>query len=243
MSVDFEGDSMGLYPNDKRIRIISGHFGSGKTEFSINYAMELKKHFPKVAAVDLDIINMYFRLREQDDFFTKEGIEHFSSSIPIANAIDLPALDANILKPLADESYQVVVDLGGNPKGSLPLGRYREILAARDYDNFFVINRYRPETSTVDDVIRFIQEIEAHSNTKVTGLINTTNMLKQTTADDVLFGMELVEEVSEKTGLPIVYIAALENVCEELKSSSKLTDEMKEKLFSLNLYFRKGWML
>lgn len=234
---------MVLDPNDKRIRIISGHFGSGKTEFSMNYILELKKHFPKVAAIDLDIINMYFRLREQIDFLEEQGVENFSSSLPRANAFDLPALDAGILVPLADDSYQTVVDLGGNPKGSLPLGRYREVLKPGEYDHFFVINRNRPETSTVDDTVQFLREIEAYSQTKVTGIINTTNMLKETTIDDIFYGQELVEEVSEKTGLPIKYIAAIKNVAQELKESDKLSEDMKSKIFPLELYFRKQWML
>nr|WP_072537170.1 ATP-binding protein [Anaerococcus mediterraneensis] len=234
---------MVLNPNDKRIRIVSGHFGSGKTEFSINYILELKKHFEKVAAIDLDIINMYFRLREQIDFLEEEGVSNFSSSLPRANAFDLPALDSKIMVSLADETYQTVVDLGGNPKGSLPLGRYREILETKDYDHFFVINRNRPETATVDDTIRFLREIEDYSKTRVTGLINTTNMLKETTVDDVLFGQELVEKVSEKTSLPIKYIVAIKDVAEELKNSDRLDENMKDKIFPINLYFREQWML
>lgn len=234
---------MVLNPNDKRIRIVSGHFGSGKTEFSINYILELKKHFEKVAAIDLDIINMYFRLREQIDFLEEEGVSNFSSSLPRANAFDLPALDSKIMLSLADDSYQTVVDLGGNPKGSLPLGRYKEILETKDYDHFFVINRNRPETATVDDTIRFLREIEDYSKTKVTGLINTTNMLKETTVDDILFGQELVEKVSEKTSLPIKYIVAIKDVADELKNSDRLDENMKEKIFPINLYFREQWML
>lgn len=234
---------MVLNPNDKRIRIVSGHFGSGKTEFSINYILELKKHFEKVAAIDLDIINMYFRLREQIDFLEEEGVSNFSSSLPRANAFDLPALDSKIMVSLADETYQTVVDLGGNPKGSLPLGRYKEILETKDYDHFFVINRNRPETATVDDTIRFLREIEDYSKTRVTGLINTTNMLKETTVDDVLFGQELVEKVSEKTSLPIKYIVAIKDVAEELKNSDRLDENMKDKIFPINLYFREQWML
>ena len=234
---------MVLNPNDKRIRIVSGHFGSGKTEFSINYILELKKHFEKVAAIDLDIINMYFRLREQIDFLEEEGVSNFSSSLPRANAFDLPALDSKIMLSLADDSYQTVVDLGGNPKGSLPLGRYKEILETKDYDHFFVINRNRPETATVDDTIRFLREIEDYSKTKVTGLINTTNMLKETTVEDILFGQELVEKVSEKTSLPIKYIVAIKDVAEELKNSDRLDENMKDKIFPINLFFREQWML
>ena len=50
---------------DKRIRIIIGHYGSGKSEFSINYAVKLAEMGRKVTLADIDIVNMYFRSREK----------------------------------------------------------------------------------------------------------------------------------------------------------------------------------
>ena len=52
---------------DKRIKIVIGHYGSGKTEFSVNYALKLKSLGEKVALVDLDVVNLYFRSREKAD--------------------------------------------------------------------------------------------------------------------------------------------------------------------------------
>ncbi len=225
--------------SDKRIKLITGHFGSGKTEFSINYAVFLKKLYSKVAVVDLDIINTYFRVREKMDFLESLGIESFSSSLAKGNSLDLPALDPAILKPLENKEYKVVVDMGGNPKGALPLGRYRDVLDPNDYDNYFVINRNRPETSTVSGVVDFIHDTESYSQTRVTGLINTTHMLKNTTKEDLLFGQELVEEVSQKLNLPIIYIAAKSSVAEELME----IDSIKDKVFPLELYFRDNWMV
>lgn len=228
-----------LQPKGNRIKIITGHFGSGKTEFSINYCLFLKKYFEKVAAIDLDIINMYFRIREKMDFLESNGIEVYGSIMKKMQALDVPAIDPMILMPIENKDYQVVMDIGGNPKGSLSLGRYRELLSNTSYDHYFVINRNRPETKEVSDIIAFIKSTEAHSQTRVTGLINTTHMLKDTTKEDVLYGQEIVEKVSEMLNIPVVYTACIRSVAEELERENSIKNE----IFPIDLYFRDDWMI
>ena len=46
---------------DKRVTLFMGHYGSGKTFVSVNYALALKKLGKKVSVYDLDIVNPYFR--------------------------------------------------------------------------------------------------------------------------------------------------------------------------------------
>ncbi|MFR7760739.1 MAG: ATP-binding protein [Peptoniphilus grossensis] len=221
-----------------RIKIITGHFGSGKTEFAINYALYLRRYFDKVAAVDLDIINTYFRLREKMDFLSEHGVESFSSSMREKNALDIPAVDAAILKPLENKDYKAVLDVGGNPKGSLSLGRYRDILKREGYDHYFVINRNRPETKDFQSVRDLIGQVEGHSQTKVTGIINTTHFLKETKADDLLYGDELAREVSEKLNLPYVYAVCLRSIEKEVRALN-----LAAEVFPIDLYFREDWML
>ena len=203
-----------------RIKIITGHFGSGKTEFAINYALYLRKYFDKVAAVDLDIINTYFRLREKMDFLKENGVESFSSNMR------------------ENKDYRAVLDVGGNPKGSLSLGRYRDILKREGYDHYFVINRNRPETKDFKSVRDFIGQVEGHSQTKVTGIINTTHFLKETTADDLLYGDELAREVSEKLNLPYVYAVCLRSIESDVRALN-----LAAEVFPIDLYFREDWML
>ncbi|MDO4595161.1 MAG: ATP-binding protein [Tissierellia bacterium] len=224
-----------------RINVVYGHFGSGKTEFSINYALHLKKFHKKVALIDLDIINLYFRIREKTQLLEKNGIEVYASGLKNNQTLDLPALDPSILKPLQDPNYIVIVDAGGDPKGSLVLRRYRQYF--KDSNNIFVVNANRTETDNYQKVLSYIREIESYSSLKATSIINTTHMLKDTKEEDVLKGYKLCKEIEEKTNLVFKYNVAKKDICDNLKEDDKVVSDLKEKLFPIKLYFRDDWML
>lgn len=225
---------------ESRIHIIFGHFGSGKTEFSINYALWLREKYDKVALADLDIINMYFRAREKTDFLENHGVEVYSSSRGANDVLDVPALDAAILKPIQNKDYQTILDCGGDPKGALILRTYSPYLV--DTDNILVVNTNRPETGNVESIIAYIRQIEGVAGVKARTLINTSHMLKDTSKEDILRGHDIVKEVSNKLGLEFRYNVCKEDVCKQIEEDSTVADEVKEKLFPINLYFRDDWM-
>lgn len=220
----------------KKKNFIVGHFGSGKTEFSIHLALELRKIHEDVAAVDLDIINVYFRLREQEALLKKKGIQLYSSSVR-NDTLDIPALDAGIYAPLENPNTWAVVDVGGNPSGARALGRYAPYFQEGSYDTFLVINANRPETETAEQVIRFLEGIEMKGRIRVTQLVNTTNMLKETSVEDLLRGYELVQRVSEETGIPIWGSACLSHLVPALQKKG-----MPGRILPMNLLFRSDWM-
>ena len=222
--------------NDKRIRIIVGHYGSGKTEFSVNYAIKLVEKGKKVALVDLDVVNLYFRSREKEKNLSESGVRLISSSIK-ASAVDIPAISAEAYAPLQDKTYETILDLGGDPVGARVLGRYHDILKEEDYDMFYVLNANRPETSTLDKAIGYLNAIEGTGRVKITGIINNTHMLKSTTIDDVLKGQKLAEELSKTLEIPIKYIVALEDI------AKKLPKNLEGEIFPIKLYMREDWML
>lgn len=221
--------------DDRRIRVITGHYGSGKTEFSANYAKYLAKTHDKVAIADLDVINTYFRSRELQKEFEKLGIEIIGASVE-ASAVDVPAISAEVMRPIENEEYQFILDVGGNPAGARALGRFRKDLLEQNPDHFFVVNRNRPETANADDVIAFIRQTEAICGIPVTKLINSTHMLKDTQVSDVLYGQELCEELSEKLGLPIAYISCRKEIVDQLP------EELQEIALPIELTMRQTWM-
>lgn len=221
---------------DKRLVIVIGHYGSGKSEFSVNYAVRLKEHFENVSIADLDIVNPYFRSREKREFFEQLGVKVFDSSIR-NTAIDIPALPAQLMGVILNPDERSILDVGGDPVGARVLARYAEQVKNTEYDMFFVINGNRPETSTVEGALKYLNMIEETSKLKVTGLINNTHMLKDTTVEDVEFGHELTKKISWETDIPIRYEAVIKKTAENIKNS-----EILEKLFPINLYMREEWM-
>ena len=221
---------------DKRLVIIIGHYGSGKSEFSVNYAVKMKEKFENVSIADLDIVNPYFRSREKRDFFEKIGVKVFDSSIRNI-AIDLPALPAQLMGVILNPNEKSVLDVGGDPVGARVLARYAEQIKNVEYDMFFVINGNRPETNTVEGALKYLKMIEETSRLKITGLINNTHMLKDTTVEDVEFGHELTKKVSWETDIPIRYEAVIKETAKNIKNP-----EILEKLFPINLYMREEWM-
>lgn len=221
---------------DKRLVIVIGHYGSGKSEFSVNYAVKMKEQFENVSIADLDIVNPYFRSREKREFFEKIGVKVFDSSIR-NTAIDIPALPAQMMGVILNPNEKSILDVGGDPVGARVLARYAEQIKNVEYDMFFIVNGNRPETSTVEGVIKYLNIIEAASRLKVTGLINNTHMLKDTRVEDVESGHELTKKVSWETNIPIRYEAVIEEIAGNIKNK-----EILEKLFPINLYMREEWM-
>ncbi|MBA1336341.1 MAG: hypothetical protein HPY66_2776 [Firmicutes bacterium] len=220
---------------DKRIRIITGHYGSGKTEFAVNYTIKLSEEGKKVAIADMDIVNPYFRSREKKAYMEKLGIRVVAPLEGAANA-DIPALPAEIYALMQDSSYDVVLDVGGDAVGAKALGRYFDYLSRGGYDMLIVVNANRPNTGSPESVVRYIEEIERAARIPATGLINNTHMLRETTLDDVLRGQEVVEEVSRVKNLPVKYISAVESVAAQIPKG------LQGEVFPIKMYMRPEWL-
>lgn len=220
---------------DKRIRVITGHYGSGKTEFAVNYAMALAQIKDKVHIADLDVINTYFRSRELTEELRELGITVIGSSVK-ATAVDVPAISAEVMRPIRDRACDLILDVGGNPAGARALGHFRKAILEHEYDHFFVLNRNRPETRDVDSALAFLRQTEMIAGFPITGIVNSTHMLKHTVIDDVLYGQELSEALSEKTGLPVSWIALREEIAEDLP------EHLQAIALPMKLTMRQTWM-
>ena len=212
----------------KRIPLLCGHYGSGKTNVAVNMAYDLKNQFEKVAIADLDIVNPYFRTKDSANEFKEKGIELICSDYAGSN-VDIPALPQQIYSICDQKEKRVIIDVGGDDRGALALGRIApSILEENDYEMIFVINCFRPLTRDADSTIEVMREIEYAANMKFTAIVNNSNLGEETKADDVLKSLAYADEISKKTGLPIKCTSVYNVLYEDLKD--KASD-----LFPLNL--------
>ena len=200
----------------KRVTLILGHYGSGKTNIAVNLAVAYRKVRERVAIADLDIVNPYFRTKDSLDLLKEKDIRLIVSEYANSN-VDIPALPQDMYAVTDDKGLTCVLDIGGDDRGALVLGRLRpEILRENDYEMLLVINMYRPLTATPEEAIEVLREIETAANMRCTGIVNNSNLGRETTAADVLASIPYAEEVSRLSGLPIVMTTAEETVAKEL---------------------------
>lgn len=232
-----------MITGDKRVRIIVGHYGSGKTEFSVNYAIKLAKNKQEnqdektqIAIADLDVINPYFRSREKESILDDYGIISHSSILR-NSALDLPAISADLSVPLLDDHYEYVMDVGGDELGARVLGSMNEIIRKQPYDMFMVVNANREFTVKASEVVKYIREIEGASKLTVSGLVSNTHMLWDTSLEDIEKGCVLVEEVSRLTGIPVKYI-----VYPSQLDIRDIQQKIGHEFFSIDMIMREDWM-
>ena len=188
----------------KRVTLFAGHYGSGKTNLAVNFALSMRKAGLPVKMADLDIVNPYFRTKDSEKLLNDAGIELISPAFANSN-VDLPALPQQAYSLVQRKDFYAIMDIGGDDRGAYALGRYTPyILEENDYEMIFVANFYRPLTTTADEAIEVMREIELACNIKFTAIINNSNLGNQTTADAVNSTAKTAEELSKKTGLPII---------------------------------------
>ena len=200
----------------KRITILCGHYGSGKTNIAVNLAVELSKQKNNVLALDLDIVNPYFRTKDSADTFSQNGIKLIASQYANSN-VDIPALPQEMYAVIDDKSANAVIDVGGDDRGALALGRLAPAInEENNYNMFMVINCFRPLTKTPNDVLEVMREIEAAGKIKFTGLINNSNLGRETESADVLYSVEFAQECSKLLNLPVVLTTVNQKLFAEL---------------------------
>lgn len=192
----------------KRVTLFAGHYGSGKTNIAVNYAVWLKNFGKDVVIADMDIVNPYFRTKDSRDVLEDNGIELISPEFANSN-VDLPALPQEMYRVVQDKSKFAVLDIGGDDRGAYALGRYTpSILEENDYEMVFVANFYRPLTTTPEEALEVMREVEAAGGIPFTAIVNNSNIGWETTAEDVLATVSRAAQLSELSGLPILFTAA-----------------------------------
>jgi len=227
----------------KRVTVIAGHYGSGKTEFAVNLALgikeqiDLEKRHKKVALLDMDIANPYFRSRERQKMLESSGIEVIYNTFGFDITEDLPAITAAVRGPLENPDYHVVVDVGGNDSGARILKQFGKYLMGDDVELLCVLNGNRMETDTVSGMLEHLHSIEVETGLKFDGIINNTHMLTETTAEMIVNGYQLREEVSRQLDIPIAFNTCREDLLEDLKALMDM-----ENVYPIRLYMRPSWL-
>ncbi len=200
----------------KRLTLLCGHYGSGKTNIAVNLAYKLKQQHEKTTIADLDIVNPYFRTKDSIGEFEDLGIRLICSDYANSN-VDIPALPQDIYALTEDKELKAIIDVGGDDRGALALGRLTPaILAENDYEMLMVLNFFRPLTPDANSVLEVMEEIEAACKIKFTGLINNSNLGVETTPENILSSNEKALEVAKLTGLPLKLTTVNEQLYGEL---------------------------
>jgi len=212
----------------KRITLFAGHYGSGKTNIAVNFALRLAAEGKRVALGDLDIVNPYYRAKDSQEDLAAAGVRVIAS--PYANSnVDVPALPQEMYALTEDHDTYAVLDIGGDDRGALALGRYvPAIVQENDYDMLFVFNRARPLTRDAQSALGILREIEAACGLPFTGIVHNTNLGRETSPEVILQALPALAELVRLTGLPVLFTAARGDI------AARLPAEIGE-IFSMTL--------
>lgn len=217
----------------KRLTIFAGHYGSGKTNLAVNYALALKKQGLTVKIADLDIVNPYFRTKDSARELEAAGVPLISPAFANTN-VDLPALPQELYSLVQRRDFHAVLDVGGDDRGAYALGRYTPyILEENDYEMVFVANFFRPLTRTAEEALEVMREIEFACGIRFTAIANNSNLGNLTTAADVNGTAEETARLCELSGLPLLLTSARADLAPEVTCEKAFPLTLQEKYYDI----------
>ena len=216
----------------KRITIITGHYGSGKTNLSVNLALKAAAEGKSAAVVDLDLVNPYFRTTDFRELFAEKGVKLIAPDFANTN-LDVPSIQFDVEQLAASEDC-LIIDVGGDDAGAAALGRYSGALLGMwdNVDMLYVINQRRYLTDNSDAAAVLMYEIESAARMKHTAIVNNTNLGTETDADIIDGSAAFAREISEKTGLPLIFTTCPENIADKVKTKD---------IFPVKVYVKPVW--
>lgn len=217
-----------------RLHIFVGHFGSGKSEIAVNFAIKCANEGEKVSIVDLDIVNPYFRTNDARKVLEEHGIEVIAPEFANSN-LDMPTVPGHIMKVFNNPDRVVIFDVGGDEDGAYALGRYIEHFKRESYKMHLVVNQKRPLTETAEEIVSIAREIEYASRLKVTDVVNNTNIGKFTDTETVISGIPVVRQASRMLGVDVSMIGVKKG------NNIFLPKELEDKVFNIDIKIKMPW--
>lgn len=185
------------------LTVVTGHYGTGKTNLSINLALDALATYPSVTLVDLDVVNPYFRSSDYAAMLEARGV-HVVAPTFAGTTLDVPSLSPAVSGAL-ESAGAVIVDAGGDDVGATALGRFSRQIKATDYAMLYVINRYRNLTTTPREAAVLLGEIESASHLRATAVANNSHLKAETTAETILESLPFARETAALLGLPLAF--------------------------------------
>lgn len=204
----------------KKVYVLIGNYGSGKTELALNFAFRAAEKGKRTELLDLDMVNTYFRLAEHGKLTEMKEIRLVSPNFA-CSGIETLSLPAEVASAFDMDWDTVVFDVGGDAVGSTALGRYHQDfmdLEPGALEVLNVINIRRPLSGTVEKIIRIQEEMQAHARLPISGMINNTNLAEATGPEELRDGYEIIREVSERTGVPVLYTSGKKQMLDRFLS-------------------------
>ena len=219
----------------KRLTLFAGHYGSGKTNIAVNYALQLVREGKQVCIADLDIVNPYFRTADSAKELEKAGIDLISPKFANSN-VDLPALPSEAYRLVEDKSIYGVMDIGGDDRGAYALGRYVPyMLKENNYRMIYVANCYRALTRTAQEALEVMREIEAACGLKFTDIVNNSHLGNFTDVQTLLDSQCFIQELSKLSSLPVYMTTVRADLCDAVTKHipNVFPLQLQEKYFDL----------
>lgn len=213
----------------KSLTIICGHYGTGKTNLSVNLAVDAARSGKKVTLIDMDVVNPYFRSSDHSGMLEEMGVKVIAPTFANTN------LEVTFIPPEmsgALEDGTVILDVGGDDTGATVLGMFADRIKGMDYDMWYVINRYRSMVSDVDSSVNMLRSIEGSSDLTATGVVNNSHLKEETTMEMVLGSMDYAERVSEAAGIPLIFTTCPRSMADSLGDI---------KTYPVDIYVKTVW--
>lgn len=212
----------------KEIHIFTGHYGSGKTEIAINFALAKKKEFSEVSIIDIDTVNPYFRTNDLKDFLEKNGINVIAGKFASTN-VDMPIVPADVLSAFDKENGCFIFDVGGDDEGAYALGRYSQHFCKSGYNMHFVVNMKRLLTSSAEELFKMSQDIERASRLKITDIFNNTNISHMTDNKTLLSAEDELKRLEDMLGIKVARHCGTKDALQNIDT---------DKAFLMNIYLK-----